>query len=44
MEYIFLEYLPTHPVQGLFVAGRWEEKTWRDSQNLLLGHISTKCL
>ena len=26
MEYIFEEYLPTHPVQGIFVAGRWEEK------------------
>jgi peptidoglycan/LPS O-acetylase OafA/YrhL len=26
MEYIFQEYLPTHPVQGMFIAGRWEEK------------------
>jgi peptidoglycan/LPS O-acetylase OafA/YrhL len=26
MEYIFQNYLPTHPVQGVFVAGRWEEK------------------
>jgi peptidoglycan/LPS O-acetylase OafA/YrhL len=26
MNYIFQSYLPTHPIQGLFVVGRWEEK------------------
>ena len=26
MGYIFQQYLPTHPVQGLFIVGRWEQK------------------
>ena len=26
MAYIFQQYLPTHPVQGVFVVGRWESK------------------
>jgi peptidoglycan/LPS O-acetylase OafA/YrhL len=26
MSYIFQQYLPTHPVQGVFVVGRWEKK------------------
>jgi peptidoglycan/LPS O-acetylase OafA/YrhL len=26
MIYIFQTYLPAHPVQGLFIVGRWEEK------------------
>src|SRR5208282_6401752 len=26
MGYIFQQYLPTHPVQGVFVVGRWERK------------------
>jgi peptidoglycan/LPS O-acetylase OafA/YrhL len=26
MHYIFQQYLPTHPLQGVFVAGRWEQK------------------
>ncbi len=26
MGYIFQQYLPTHPVQGVFVVGRWEQK------------------
>jgi len=26
MNYIFGAYLPSHPIQGLLVAGRWEEK------------------
>jgi len=26
MNYIFEQYLPTHPVDGVFVVGRWEEK------------------
>jgi len=26
MAYIFQHYLPTHPIQGVFVAGRWERK------------------
>jgi hypothetical protein len=26
MRYIFQQYLPTHPVQGVFVVGRWEQK------------------
>jgi len=26
MAYIFETYLPTHPVQGLFIVGRWQEK------------------
>lgn len=26
MDYIFRQYLPAHPVQDVFVVGRWEEK------------------
>jgi len=26
MDYIFQQYLPAHPVQGLFIVGRWEQK------------------
>lgn len=26
MNFIFGEYLPTHPIQGLMIAGRWEDK------------------
>jgi len=26
MGYIFQQYLPTHPVQGVFIVGRWEQK------------------
>jgi hypothetical protein len=26
MAYIFQRYLPTHPIQGLFLVGRWEQK------------------
>jgi hypothetical protein len=26
MGYIFQQYLPTHPVQGVFIVGRWQEK------------------
>jgi hypothetical protein len=26
MNYIFQTYLPAHPVQGVFLVGRWEEK------------------
>ena len=26
MTYIFQHYLPTHPVQGVFLVGRWEQK------------------
>ena len=26
MGYIFQKYLPTHPVQGVFIVGRWERK------------------
>jgi peptidoglycan/LPS O-acetylase OafA/YrhL len=26
MEYIFQTYLPIHPIQGLFIVGRWQEK------------------
>lgn len=26
MAYIFNDYLPAHPVQGLFMAARWEQK------------------
>ena len=26
MSYVFETYLPEHPVQGLFLAGRWEKK------------------
>jgi peptidoglycan/LPS O-acetylase OafA/YrhL len=26
MTYIFRSYLPTHPVEGLFVVGRWQQK------------------
>jgi hypothetical protein len=26
MKYIFQSYLPSHPVQGLFVVGRWEQR------------------
>ena len=35
MEYIFQEYLPTHPVQGMFVAGRWEEKNMEGLTELI---------
>jgi peptidoglycan/LPS O-acetylase OafA/YrhL len=34
-EYIFQEYLPTHPVQGMFVAGRWEEKNMEGLTELI---------
>jgi hypothetical protein len=26
MAYIFQTYLPAHPVQGMFIVGRWQEK------------------
>jgi peptidoglycan/LPS O-acetylase OafA/YrhL len=26
MSYIFQRYLPTHPIQGVFLVGRWEPK------------------
>lgn len=26
MQYIFAQYLPTHPVQGVLLVGRWEQK------------------
>jgi peptidoglycan/LPS O-acetylase OafA/YrhL len=26
MGYIFQQYLPTHPVQGVFIVGRWQQK------------------
>jgi hypothetical protein len=26
MRYVFEEYLPSHPVQGVFVVGRWETR------------------
>jgi len=26
MAYIFQTYLPVHPVQGIFIVGRWEER------------------
>jgi peptidoglycan/LPS O-acetylase OafA/YrhL len=26
MGYVFQQYLPTHPVQGVFIVGRWEQK------------------
>lgn len=26
MDYIFQSYLPAHPVQGIFMVGRWSEK------------------
>jgi peptidoglycan/LPS O-acetylase OafA/YrhL len=26
MAYIFQRYLPTHPIQGVFLVGRWEQK------------------
>ncbi len=26
MTYIFQNYLPTHPIQGVFIVGRWEVK------------------
>jgi hypothetical protein len=26
MRYIFQQYLPMHPVQGVFIVGRWEQK------------------
>jgi peptidoglycan/LPS O-acetylase OafA/YrhL len=26
MTYIFQQYLPAHPIQGVFLAGRWEQK------------------
>jgi peptidoglycan/LPS O-acetylase OafA/YrhL len=26
MAYIFQRYLPAHPIQGLFLVGRWEQK------------------
>jgi hypothetical protein len=26
MTYIFQKYLPTHAIQGVFIAGRWEKK------------------
>jgi peptidoglycan/LPS O-acetylase OafA/YrhL len=26
MAYIFQTYLPTHPIQGMFIVGRWEDK------------------
>lgn len=26
MGYIFQQYLPTHPVEGIFIVGRWERK------------------
>ena len=29
------EYLPTHPVQGMFVAGRWEEKNMEGLTELI---------
>lgn len=35
MEYIFQKYLPTHPVQGMFVAGRWEEKNMEGLTELI---------
>jgi peptidoglycan/LPS O-acetylase OafA/YrhL len=34
-EYILQEYLPTHPVQGMFVAGRWEEKNMEGLTELI---------
>ena len=26
MDFIFQQYLPTHPIQAVFIVGRWEEK------------------
>jgi peptidoglycan/LPS O-acetylase OafA/YrhL len=35
MDYIFQEYLPRHTVQGVFVAGRWEEKNMKGLTELI---------
>lgn len=35
MAYIFQQYLPTHPIQGIFLAGRWEQKNLDPLTNLI---------
>jgi peptidoglycan/LPS O-acetylase OafA/YrhL len=35
MAYIFQNYLLTHPVQGIFVVGRWEEKNMEGLTSLI---------
>jgi hypothetical protein len=35
MGYIFQQYLPTHPVQGVFIVGRWERKDFEPLTGLI---------
>ncbi len=35
MEYIFRSYLPVHPVQGVFVVGRWQEKDMKGVTSII---------
>jgi len=36
MGYIFQQYLPTHPIQGVFIVGRWEGKDLDPLTQLIL--------
>ncbi len=36
MDYVFHDFLPTHPVQGLLLAGRWEQKNLSSLNELIL--------
>jgi hypothetical protein len=35
MAYIFQQYLPAHPIQGVFLVGRWEQKNLHSLTELI---------